>query len=152
MLDTYEFIDYPMNFGTYGIKTGKHIPGEVVHRYLTNITEDFGIYKRMQFNARVVPAAHREGEGWIVTTSQAQTSVDEKDRSERAQARALKLIAKTVVLSDGERLQSDTLICCTGWKHRPPVTFVPEAIAFSFGPLLLIDPATTSPLEAHADN
>tara|TARA_R110002060_G_scaffold66948_3_gene75702 strand:- start:188 stop:427 length:240 start_codon:yes stop_codon:yes gene_type:complete len=62
------------------------------------------------------------------------------------------LEAKTVVLSDGERLQSDTLICCTGCKHRPPVTFVPEAIVSSFGPPLLIDPATTSPLEAHADN
>lgn len=95
MLGTYEFSDYPMDSKTYGIKTGEHIPGEVVHRYLTNFAEHFEIYRRIRFNARVDSAGHREGEGWIVTTFQAQTSADEKDRSERAQARALKLIVGT---------------------------------------------------------
>lgn len=35
---------------------------------------------------------------------------------------------KTVCLSTGERLETDALISCTGWKHSPPLKFLPEGL------------------------
>jgi hypothetical protein len=35
---------------------------------------------------------------------------------------------KTVNISNGERLDTDALICCTGWKHSPPIKFLPESL------------------------
>lgn len=35
---------------------------------------------------------------------------------------------KTVHLSNGENLFTDALICCTGWKHSPPLKFLPEGL------------------------
>jgi len=38
------------------------------------------------------------------------------------------LTPKTVHLSDGQRLSTDALISCTGWKYSPPLTFLPEGV------------------------
>jgi len=35
---------------------------------------------------------------------------------------------KTVLLSNGERLDADALVCCTGWKHTPPIKFLPDGL------------------------
>ncbi|AEO61021.1 hypothetical protein MYCTH_2130164 [Thermothelomyces thermophilus ATCC 42464] len=43
------------------------------------------------------------------------------------------LSARTVHLSDGTQLDADALCCVTGWKHMPPVEFLPE------GGLVLVD-------------
>jgi hypothetical protein len=42
------------------------------------------------------------------------------------------LSTKTVHLSNGKSLPADALICCTGWKHSPPLEFTPDAINMSF--------------------
>ncbi len=39
----------------------------------------------------------------------------------------------TVHLSTGEALNSDALICSTGWRHHPPVKFLPEGIDRELG-------------------
>ncbi|KAF4471283.1 Flavin-binding monooxygenase [Fusarium albosuccineum] len=39
----------------------------------------------------------------------------------------------TVHLSDGKTLQTDALCCSTGWKHVPPIKFLPEGIAEELG-------------------
>ena len=38
------------------------------------------------------------------------------------------LNSKTVNLSNGEKLETDALICCTGWKHSPPIKFLPAGL------------------------
>ncbi|OCL02531.1 hypothetical protein AOQ84DRAFT_268633, partial [Glonium stellatum] len=35
MLGTYEYPDFPMDSATFGVQPGEHIPGPVVHQYLT---------------------------------------------------------------------------------------------------------------------
>lgn len=43
------------------------------------------------------------------------------------------LSARTVHLSDGTQLETDALCCVTGWKHVPPVKFLPEGIENELG-------------------
>jgi hypothetical protein len=43
------------------------------------------------------------------------------------------LYARTVHLSDGTQLDTDLLCCVTGWKHVPPVKFLPEGIDKELG-------------------
>ncbi|KAH6723909.1 hypothetical protein BKA61DRAFT_686841 [Leptodontidium sp. MPI-SDFR-AT-0119] len=107
MLGTYEFSDYPMDSETYGVKIGEHIPGTVVHRYLTNFAEHFGIYKRIRFGMRVESAERRGGEGWVLTTSSFASSnssfsptSSNPNGVERTQVLATKLIVATSLMTD----------------------------------------------------
>ncbi|KAK3294440.1 uncharacterized protein B0H64DRAFT_400718 [Chaetomium fimeti] len=43
------------------------------------------------------------------------------------------LSERTVHLSDGTQLDTDALCCVTGWKHVPPVKFLPEGIEKELG-------------------
>ncbi|KAK5011750.1 hypothetical protein LTR60_004707, partial [Cryomyces antarcticus] len=45
----------------------------------------------------------------------------------------IRLSERTVYLSTGEALKSDALICATGWKHLPPIKFLPEGIDADLG-------------------
>ncbi|KAK6594796.1 flavin-binding monooxygenase-like protein [Botrytis cinerea] len=38
------------------------------------------------------------------------------------------LSANTVSLSNGEKIQTDAFVCATGWKHTPPLEFLPRGI------------------------
>lgn len=44
-----------------------------------------------------------------------------------------RLSTQTVHLSDGTALHTDVLCCATGWKHVPPIRFLPEGIAEDIG-------------------
>ncbi|TXB99488.1 hypothetical protein FocTR4_00014303 [Fusarium oxysporum f. sp. cubense] len=44
-----------------------------------------------------------------------------------------RLSTQTVHLSDGSALHTDVLCCATGWKHVPPIRFLPEGIAEDIG-------------------
>ncbi|KAI1311002.1 FAD/NAD(P)-binding domain-containing protein [Xylaria venustula] len=39
----------------------------------------------------------------------------------------------TAQLSDGSSLKADAVVCCTGWKCRPPIQFRPEGISEEIG-------------------
>lgn len=71
MLGTYEFSDFPMNEATYGVKLGQHIPGAVVHRYLTDYAKHFAIFNSIRFGMNVITAEHQIGAtgGWKITCS-----------------------------------------------------------------------------------
>jgi len=72
ILGTYEYSDSPLDAKTYGVKPGQHIPGEVIHRYLTDYAQTFGV-NNIRFNTKVGSAEHKDGGGWLLTTSQAST-------------------------------------------------------------------------------
>jgi hypothetical protein len=44
-----------------------------------------------------------------------------------------KLSRKTVHLSNGSDLAADALICATGWKRTPPITFLPSGLEARLG-------------------
>ncbi|KAI0971731.1 FAD/NAD(P)-binding domain-containing protein [Xylaria arbuscula] len=39
----------------------------------------------------------------------------------------------TAQLSDGSSLKADAVVCCTGWKSKPPIQFKPEGISEEIG-------------------
>ena len=93
----YEFSDFPMDTETYGLKPEQHIPGTIIHRYLTNYAEKFGFYKKIQFNTKVETAEHRDGGGWIITVT---PSGGHSPASDKSQVLAAKLIVATGLTSD----------------------------------------------------
>ncbi|WYZ44122.1 hypothetical protein EsH8_VII_000558 [Colletotrichum jinshuiense] len=69
MIGTYEFPDFPMSEETYGVKPNNHIPGAVLHRYLTDFAHHFGFFNRIQFNTSV-DLVERNGEkGWRLSVT-----------------------------------------------------------------------------------
>lgn len=67
LLGTYEYPDFPMS-EVYGVKPGEHIPGAVLHRYLTDFAKKFGIYSRIRFGNRV-EHVEKTSSGWAVHAS-----------------------------------------------------------------------------------
>ncbi|KAH7080402.1 hypothetical protein BKA63DRAFT_600745 [Paraphoma chrysanthemicola] len=68
MLGSYEFPDFPMNEKVYGVEQLGHIPGAVLHRYLTDFAKHYRIYERMQFNSTVSLVESTEP-GWTLTVT-----------------------------------------------------------------------------------
>ncbi|KAK3318777.1 hypothetical protein B0H66DRAFT_249535 [Apodospora peruviana] len=62
---------------------------------------------------------------------------------------------KTVHLSNGTEIKTDVLCCVTGWKHVPPVKFLPEGIDKELGlphtPDSTSEPLFTDEMVAKAD-
>ncbi|OIW32606.1 FAD/NAD(P)-binding domain-containing protein [Coniochaeta ligniaria NRRL 30616] len=93
MLGTYEYPDFPLDSETFGVKPGEHIPGTVLHDYLTKYAEKFGIMDKIGCNRKVTTAEHQEGAegGWILTVqSTAEGASDEK-----------KILARKLILATG---------------------------------------------------
>ncbi|KAI0402593.1 FAD/NAD(P)-binding domain-containing protein [Xylaria palmicola] len=61
---SYEFSDFPMDPGRYGLELGQHIPGTVVHKYLTDFAVHFGLDKLIRQQARVEAASLRDDGTW----------------------------------------------------------------------------------------
>lgn len=61
------------------------------------------------------------------------------------------LSSKTVHLSNGKALTSDALVCSTGWRHHPPVKFLPEGIDRELGLPYHAEKEPEDPRVAEAD-
>jgi cation diffusion facilitator CzcD-associated flavoprotein CzcO len=69
MLGTYEYPDFPMDAETYGVTPGQHIPGHVIHRYLSDYAKKTGIFSRTRFDTNVAEVSKAyDDEGWILKT------------------------------------------------------------------------------------
>jgi cation diffusion facilitator CzcD-associated flavoprotein CzcO len=76
MLGMYEYPDFPMN-ETYGVHPGEHMPGAVMHRYLTDYAKRFGIFERTKFNTKVTSIeATVDGEWMLKISSPSSRDVD----------------------------------------------------------------------------
>ncbi|CAM1510224.1 Fc.00g005590.m01.CDS01 [Cosmosporella sp. VM-42] len=89
MLGTYEYPDFPMDSETFGVQPGQHIPGTVVHAYLTKYAQHFGIFDKIRFEHKVESAEHQSDGGWILTARDVKA---EKD---------VKIFAKRLVVATG---------------------------------------------------
>ncbi|KAJ4310107.1 hypothetical protein N0V94_008613 [Neodidymelliopsis sp. IMI 364377] len=94
MLGTYEYSDFPMDTASFGVSPGEHIPGTVLHRYLTSYAKQFGIYSRTRLNTRVESAEEKSNDdGWTLSTRNTVTG-------EEAMLQAKKLIVATGLTSE----------------------------------------------------
>ncbi|GAB7348363.1 hypothetical protein MBLNU459_g6803t1 [Dothideomycetes sp. NU459] len=64
-----EYPDFPMDEATFGVKPYKHVPGPVVHRYLTDYAKKFGVYQRLRLTTRVDSAERSEKGDWVLRVS-----------------------------------------------------------------------------------
>ncbi|KAH7169976.1 hypothetical protein EDB81DRAFT_150410 [Dactylonectria macrodidyma] len=71
LLGTYEFTDFPMG-EKYGLKEGSHIPGSVLHTYLTDFATHFDILRRIKFETHVQEITKLE-KGWMITAKDLET-------------------------------------------------------------------------------
>jgi cation diffusion facilitator CzcD-associated flavoprotein CzcO len=53
-----------MSEEVYGVSEGQHIPAAVLHRYLTDFAETFGIAKRTRFQTRVTTIEATDNDRW----------------------------------------------------------------------------------------
>lgn len=59
-----------MTEAVYGVNSGSHIPGGVMHRYLTDYAKHFKVFERCRFNTRCVKLEPNEAiDGWTLTTT-----------------------------------------------------------------------------------
>ncbi|TDZ73349.1 FAD-dependent monooxygenase DEP4 [Colletotrichum trifolii] len=89
MLGTYEYPDFPMDPETFGVLPGEHIPGKVLHKYLTKYAEHFGIFDKIRFQYKILSAEHQEAGGWILTV------LNEKDGKD------FQVLSKKLVVATG---------------------------------------------------
>jgi hypothetical protein len=76
MLGTYEYSDFPMDTKSFGVEPGQHIPGAVLHRYLTAYAQRFGVYERTRLNTRVESAEEDEElSEWTLSVTDTKTGV-----------------------------------------------------------------------------
>jgi cation diffusion facilitator CzcD-associated flavoprotein CzcO len=69
MLGTYEYPDFPMDAETYGVKDGQHIPGHVIHRYLSDYAKKTGVFSQTRFDTKVLEASKVSDDGeWMLKT------------------------------------------------------------------------------------
>lgn len=77
LLGTYEYPDFPMDPKKFGVKPGEHIPGEVIHAYLTAYVTRFDILPLIRFNSRVTVAEHQDTQGgWQLTVTDSITGAE----------------------------------------------------------------------------
>lgn len=67
MLGTYEYPDFPMDSEIYGVKPGQHIPGHVIHRYLSDYAKRTGVLSRTKLDTKVLEVSKAlDDEAWIL--------------------------------------------------------------------------------------
>lgn len=66
VVGTYEFSDFPLVPKEYGLEPGQHIPGRVVHSYLCDFCDAFGLTSRIRFGTKVDSATLLSNEEWQV--------------------------------------------------------------------------------------
>lgn len=68
MAGTYEYPDFPLT-ENYGVAPHAHIPGTVLHQYLTDFAVHFGIFDKVQFHTKVEYVEPTADGAWKVTVT-----------------------------------------------------------------------------------
>lgn len=62
-----QYPDFPLVPEEFGIERGQHIPGQVVHDYLSQYAEKFGIADKIRYGVKAISAEHHDNGGWTLT-------------------------------------------------------------------------------------
>jgi cation diffusion facilitator CzcD-associated flavoprotein CzcO len=87
-----EYSDFAMDFETFGVKPGSHVPGIALHRYLTAYAQRFGIFDKIRFEALVKSVELNEDGSWVILY---ENRIDEQG------VRKVKVLAKKLVMATG---------------------------------------------------
>lgn len=72
LLGSYEFSDFPMSPDRFKeVQRGLHIPGTVVHDYLTQVADHFNLTARTRLETRIESAELKENGEWLLKVSSA---------------------------------------------------------------------------------
>ncbi|OAP65318.1 hypothetical protein AYL99_01290 [Fonsecaea erecta] len=94
IIGSYEFGDFPMTPEKFGVEPGRHIPGSVVHEYLCQFADHFGLGSRLRLQANVESAELQETGEWLLRISG-------QARNDRASSlKAKRLVVATGLTSD----------------------------------------------------
>lgn len=66
MVGSYEFSDFPLQPEDYGLYLGQHIPGHIVHRYLSDFADHYGLSRRIRFQTKVTEATLQDNGSWLI--------------------------------------------------------------------------------------
>lgn len=69
MFSTFEYPDFPMSRERYSVGNDEHVPGMVVHRYLTDFARHFNLFDKIQFNVTVDSAELLDTNEWQLATT-----------------------------------------------------------------------------------
>ena len=96
-IGSYEFSDFPMDPGKYGLQKEQHIPGLAVHQYLCNAAEYFDILKLIRLGTKVESASRNDDRSWTISLY---TNQSNAELSEPQQITANKLVVATGLTSE----------------------------------------------------
>ena len=68
MIGTYEYPDFPMD-GVYDVQPFKHIPAAILHQYLTDFAQHFGVFERIHFNTTVKVVKASNSGSWTLVVN-----------------------------------------------------------------------------------
>lgn len=88
---TFGYSDFPMQSMIDSVKPGQHIPGEVMHQYLSEFARKFDILRHIEFSSRAQSAELRSDDMWLLTIN----------RSADSATRPSKILAKRLVVATG---------------------------------------------------
>ncbi|KAL4896109.1 hypothetical protein BDV59DRAFT_210772 [Aspergillus ambiguus] len=94
LVGSYEFSDFPMIPEKYGLKSGQHIPGTVVHQYFHDFAEHFDLYPRLLLRTKVISAKLMEYGHWVVCIQTESVSASEHPKTRS-------LVASKLVMATG---------------------------------------------------
>lgn len=80
-ISTYELSDFTLVPEKYGLGTAGHIPGHVVHQYLSDVAEHFGITPLIRLSTRVEAAVLQDDGTWLVSYSSTTTTTTDTSSS-----------------------------------------------------------------------
>lgn len=99
VVGTYEFSDFPLVPKQYSIEPGQHIPGQVVHRYLCDFCDAFGLTPLVRLRTKVESATLLPNGHWQVSFLTIQAVETTGMSNEVGQPGAL--VASRLVLATG---------------------------------------------------
>ncbi len=104
LVGSYEFSDFPMEPDRYGLREGQHIPGQVVHRYLSDFVAHYGIPVRLRTEA--TSATIQDDGRWALTYRTRPCAVEGPEA--------------TTSIAEG-RLVAARLVLATGLTSEPSI-------------------------------
>jgi len=111
ILGSYESPDFPMSVEKFGVKPGEHIPGTVVHQYMTDFAKTFDIWRRIRFRTKV-DEIKQAGDGkWVLKLTTFHSN-NEKETT------------------DTKSITVDKLVIATGVTGNPNMPDIPGADTF----------------------
>lgn len=108
LVGSYEFSDFPLVPENYGIERGQHIPGRVVHHYLCDFCDAYGLTPSIRLRTKVESATLLESGEWHLSlltlpaagTPLAEQSPEGSRSGERAAVAASRLVLATGLTSE----------------------------------------------------